>query len=45
MTTKETAFKQVEDLVQRFSEQIESYKKTDYDETLARRDFIDPLAR
>jgi type I restriction-modification system DNA methylase subunit len=43
MTTKETAYKQIEDLVQRFGEQIDSYKKTDYNETLVRRDFIDPF--
>lgn len=43
MTTKETAYKQIEELVQRFGEQIDSYKKTDYNETLARRDFIDPF--
>ncbi|HLF45664.1 MAG TPA: hypothetical protein VI548_04530, partial [Chitinophagaceae bacterium] len=43
MTSKETAYKQIEELVQRFGEQIDSYKKTDYNETLARRDFIDPF--
>jgi hypothetical protein len=43
MTNKETAYKQIEDLVTRFDEQIESYKKSDYNETLARRDFIDPF--
>jgi hypothetical protein len=40
MTTKETAYKQIEELVQRFGDQIDSYKKTDYNETLARCDFI-----
>lgn len=43
MITKESAYKHLEELVQRFDEQVESYKKTDYNETLARRDFIDPF--
>lgn len=43
MLTKETAFEKVKELVNRFAEQVESYKKTDYNETLARRDFIDPF--
>lgn len=43
MTNKETAYQIVKDLVDRFEEQIESYKKADYNETLARRDFIDPF--
>jgi len=42
MTTKEAAYKQIESLVLRFDEQIESYKK-DYNETNTRRDFIDPF--
>ena len=43
MTTKETAFKKISELVERFGEQIESYKHSDYNETLTRRDFIDPF--
>jgi adenine-specific DNA-methyltransferase len=43
MISKEAAYTIVEDLVTRFDEQIASYKKTDYNETLTRRDFIDPF--
>jgi hypothetical protein len=43
MTTKDTAHQIIADLVQRFDEQKDSYKKSDYNETLARRDFIDPF--
>ncbi len=41
--TKETAYNKIEELVTRFTEQIVSYKKTDYNETQTRRDFIDPF--
>ncbi|MCC6550722.1 MAG: N-6 DNA methylase [Ignavibacteriaceae bacterium] len=43
MTEKEAAFNKISLLVERFAEQIDSYKKTDYNETLTRRDFIDPF--
>jgi type I restriction-modification system DNA methylase subunit len=43
MITKEEAYKKIQELVTRFGEQIDSYKQTDYNETLTRRDFIDPL--
>ncbi len=43
MLNKETAYKIVEELVQRFEEQLPSYKKSDYNEALARKDFIDPF--
>ena len=43
MMTKETAYKIIESIVQRFEEQIASYKKADYNETLTRKDFIDPF--
>ncbi|MFA4853696.1 MAG: N-6 DNA methylase, partial [Bacteroidales bacterium] len=43
MTNKETAYKKISELIVRFDEQIQSYKKTDYNETLTRRDFIDPF--
>ena len=43
MTPKETAFQTIANLVERFEEQKASYKKTDYNETLVRRDFIDPF--
>lgn len=41
--TKDEAKQKISDLVERFGEQIESYKKSDYNETLTRRDFIDPF--
>jgi len=43
MITKEEAYTQVQSLVLRFSEQFDSYTSGDYNETLTRRDFIDPL--
>lgn len=43
MITKEEAYKKIAELVERFGEQVESYKKVDYNETLTRRDFIDPF--
>jgi len=43
MTTKESAYKKISELVERFEEQFDSYKKVDYNETLTRRDFIDPF--
>lgn len=41
--TKDEAKQKINDLVERFGEQIDSYKKSDYNETLTRRDFIDPF--
>ena len=41
--TKEEAFIKIKSLVGRFDEQKESYKKSDYNETQTRRDFIDPF--
>jgi type I restriction-modification system DNA methylase subunit len=43
MITKEQAYQQIKQLVERFAEQIDSYKSADYNETLTRRDFIDPF--
>lgn len=43
MITKEAAFQKISELVGRFEEQFDSYKKADYNETLTRRDFIDPF--
>ena len=43
MATKETALVKITELVTRFEEQVESYIKSDYNETLTRRDFIDPF--
>lgn len=43
MTTKEQAYIKIEELVTRFEEQYASYKKSEYNETLTRRDFIDPF--
>ena len=43
MISKDAAYKIIEDLITRFEEQIVSYKKSDYNETQTRRDFIDPF--
>lgn len=43
MTQKEEAYNEIVSLVERFTEQYDSYKKSDYNETLTRRDFIDPF--
>lgn len=43
MTTKDSARERIADLVTRFEEQYSSYKHSDYNETLTRRDFIDPF--
>jgi hypothetical protein len=43
MYPKDEAYKQIADLTERLSEQLASYKKSDYNETLTRRDFIDPF--
>ncbi|MDO8952629.1 MAG: hypothetical protein Q7U86_08395, partial [Draconibacterium sp.] len=43
MSTREEAYNKIQDLVIRFEEQFESYKQSDYNETLTRRDFIDPF--
>jgi|AMWB02.1.fsa_nt_gi hypothetical protein len=43
MITKESAFQKISELVERFEEQYSSYKKSEYNETLTRRDFIDPF--
>ena len=43
MLTKEAAYKEIEVLVERFAEQISSYKKANYNEALTRKDFIDPF--
>ena len=43
MINKDSAYTKISDLVTRFEEQIDSYKKADYNETLTRRDFIDPF--
>ncbi len=43
MSPKEEAYNEIAELVERFSEQYDSYKKADYNETLTRRDFIDPF--
>ena len=43
MITKEKAYIKIQELVTRFEEQIDSYKQADYNETLTRRDFIDPF--
>ncbi|HAL83635.1 MAG TPA: methyltransferase [Mucilaginibacter sp.] len=43
MTQKEEAYNEIAALIERFSEQFDSYKKAEYNETLTRRDFIDPF--
>jgi type I restriction-modification system DNA methylase subunit len=43
MLSKEYAYLQIQLLVTRFGEQLESYRSPDYNETLTRRDFIDPF--
>jgi hypothetical protein len=43
MISKDTAYQNITQLVERFDEQKESYKKADYNETLTRKDFIDPF--
>ena len=43
MISKEAAYQKISELVERFEEQFDSYKNTDYNETLTRRDFIDPF--
>lgn len=43
MFTKQEALSRIEKLIERFTEQIQSYKKSEYNETLTRRDFIDPF--
>ncbi len=39
MYTKEEAYEKVSQLVERFSDQVSSYKKSEYNETLTRKDF------
>lgn len=43
MTNKQSAKEKIESLVARFEDQYSSYIHTDYNETLTRRDFIDPF--
>lgn len=43
MITKEQAYIKIKELVERFGEQIDSYKNSNYNETQTRRDFIDPF--
>ena len=43
MFSKEEAYQQIAQLTERFTDQIASYKKSDYNETLTRRNFIDPF--
>lgn len=43
MIPKEQAYHEIAILVERFTEQYDSYKRADYNETLTRRDFIDPF--
>ena len=43
MISKEAAQQKIATLVERFEEQKEFYKRSEYNETLTRRDFIDPF--
>lgn len=43
MISKDEAHKKIASLIERFDEQKEFYKRSDYNETLTRRDFIDPF--
>ncbi|MGH2564474.1 MAG: hypothetical protein ACRDE5_08175, partial [Ginsengibacter sp.] len=43
MHSKEEAYGKIEELVERFSSQVDSYKKSDYNETQTRLDFINPF--
>ena len=43
MMTKEEALEKIRLLIQRFEEQKEFYKNSDYNETQTRRDFVDPF--
>lgn len=43
MISKDQAYNQIGQLVERFQEQLHSYKKLDYKETQVRIDFIDPF--
>ncbi len=45
MITKEEAYNQISASIERFTDQFDSYKKAEYNETLTRRDFIDPFFR
>ena len=45
MTTNESAHKKISELVERFDEQFDSYKKAKYNETQKRRDFIYPFSK
>ena len=43
MTSKEQAYKTISQLVERFDENIDIYKRGDYNETQTRVDYIDPF--
>jgi type I restriction-modification system DNA methylase subunit len=43
MINKQSSKDKIESLVTRFEDQFHSYKNSDYNETLTRRDFIDPF--
>ena len=43
MISKDQAHKKITSLIERFDEQKDFYRRSDYNETLTRRDFIDPF--
>jgi len=43
MFNKEDAYQKISELTERFEDQLVTYKRPDYNETLIRRDYIDPF--
>ena len=43
MLTKEAAYNKIKLLTEKFADQLPNYKRSDYNETLTRKDFIDPF--
>src|SRR6476620_10358925 len=43
MFNKEDAYQKISELTERFDDQLATYKRPDYNETLIRRDYIDPF--
>ena len=43
MTVKDSAYRKISELITRFEDQYDSYRKAEYNEALTRKDFIDPF--
>ena len=43
MQDKDSAYKEISSLIERFEEQIISYKRSEYNETLTTQELIDPF--